>query len=203
MGCDIHAFVEYYKDDAWHPAEPWIQDDRYGDGKDSWRVPEHLGVPTSRDYDWFGFLADVRNGTWGEPMPVLHEPKGLPADCCERIKAESDDWNGDGHSHSFFTLKELEDGYRQHRETPIWFNGSILNADPAWIALPEDKRPKPGSYSAGGWGPNGEHPKYRWCVKLGDEIGTSYHAYTRYLRNAAYEYSVSPEQIRLVFWFDN
>lgn len=38
----------------------------------------------------------------------MHEPKGLPDDCCDEINGESKRWGSDGHSHSWATLAELE-----------------------------------------------------------------------------------------------
>ena len=37
----------------------------------------------------------------------MSDPKGLPEDVSDVVKEESDRWNGDGHSHSYFTLREL------------------------------------------------------------------------------------------------
>lgn len=76
--------------------------------------PEVLGwLYDNRDYDVFAILADVRNGRGfagiktGEGFVPISEPKDLPIDVSEEVKKESDYWGGDGHSHSYLTLKEL------------------------------------------------------------------------------------------------
>lgn len=53
-------------------------------------------------------LADVRNRSKSKP---ISEPKGLPIDISDIVKKESESWGCDGHSHSFFTLKELYEYY--------------------------------------------------------------------------------------------
>lgn len=43
----------------------------------------------------------------GDGFNPISEPKGLPEDVSAPIKAEADAWEGDGHSHSFHTLQAL------------------------------------------------------------------------------------------------
>ena len=55
----------------------------------------------------YGFLANVRNYS---RVPPISEPRGLPEDISEDVKSESEEyWSGDGHSHSWVSLKELLD----------------------------------------------------------------------------------------------
>jgi len=66
-----------------------------------------------RNYDLFAILADVRNGSGfagddtGDGFVPICETRGLPDDVDEEIGKISDKWGGDGHSHSWVTLKEL------------------------------------------------------------------------------------------------
>lgn len=123
MGCDIHMFAEKkvngkweklskkFKNSYYNPDEPNRKDD---DGYE-WN-PEFTDEPyDGRNYDLFAILADVRNGygfagvNTGEGFIPISQPKGLPEDVTDEVKKSSEEWGCDGHSHSFFTLKELKD----------------------------------------------------------------------------------------------
>ena len=82
---------------AWVTADTWYWEDTY------WRADEYYH---DRNYFLFAILADVRNQFRIDP---LSEPRGIPADSCYPIKYIVNEWKGDGHSHSYFTLKELLD----------------------------------------------------------------------------------------------
>ena len=84
MGTDITMAVEVRIGDRW-----------------KWLDGEHVDV--ERSYDLFGLLANVRNGTWGDPVPVIAAPRGLPADADARLLV---DVPGE-HSFSHLTLAEL------------------------------------------------------------------------------------------------
>lgn len=88
MGCDIHTVVEIKNADG-----NWI-------GLDE--VPKQFN---DRNYSTFAFLADVRNrfNTKG------FKPKGWPEDMSEITKQLKEKWDGDSHSESFLTLKELDE----------------------------------------------------------------------------------------------
>lgn len=57
-----------------------------------------------RSYGVFGFLADVRNYSM---VPPIAERRGKPEDVSDYVKAEY--WESDDHSHSWLSLKELLD----------------------------------------------------------------------------------------------
>lgn len=67
-----------------------------------------------RNYDAFAILADVRNGRGfagvktGEGFNPIADPKGVPSDASPEYKEEVESWEGDGHSHSYFTVAELK-----------------------------------------------------------------------------------------------
>ncbi len=205
MGCDIHPYVEYFKDGKWNPAEPWVLDDKYGDGEKTWRVPSHLQVSNDRNYHWFSWLADVRNGTWGEVMPVLAEPRGLPDDVNERIKDSSNRWDCDGHSHSYFTLEELRDGWNRDHDKGVTFHGAIDPRNPSpelaeWLAKDPTKRGEPPC----GYCAMGTHcVPFEWHQKVKDIIGETYRVVNGYLWNVRFEFGVNESEVRFVFWFDN
>ncbi len=123
MGCDIHCFVEKkdlktkdwkqitgFKSDFYRPDSEHFSSDNYKNG------PSLLDC---RNYDEFAILADVRNGRGfagcdtGDTITPISMPKGIPNDVSNEIKKESDDWGGDGHSHSWLTAQEIND-YNAH-----------------------------------------------------------------------------------------
>jgi hypothetical protein len=111
MGCDIHFYVEK-KNKAgtkWVSADVWEKDDNYV------HVPYEKRYYSGRNYNLFAILADVRNGSGfagcktGEGFNPISQPKGLPDDVSKEMKQASEGMGGDGHSHSWFTLRELLD----------------------------------------------------------------------------------------------
>ena len=104
MGCDIHSYAEKKVNGKWEkvgevfPMDEWDRNYYKKDFNDSpfdWR-----------SYPMFGFLADVRNYSNSE---YLSEAKGLPDDISKEVQEKADDWEGDGHSHSWLSVKELLD----------------------------------------------------------------------------------------------
>ena len=95
MGCDIHTITEIRKNGKWERVQ---------------EVPEEFNC---RNYSVFAFLANVRNSFDTQGF----QPKGLPEDIsalhfdyCEDgnyfdINFDSEDY----HSHSYLTLQELQD----------------------------------------------------------------------------------------------
>ncbi len=127
MGCDIHFYVEKYSNEdyigpkdiseerdtkigviteditlsncyRWIPVDKWIYEDGY------WNVPYNESFYKGRDYFLFSILADVRNDDTVVPISY---PRGIPDDPSYPYKLISENWDGDGHSHSYFTLEEL------------------------------------------------------------------------------------------------
>lgn len=112
MGCDIHLYAEVKVDGKWASRENWC---REYDDQDADNVPYKDRLYTKRSYDTFAILADVRNGrgfagiVTGEGFNPISAPRGLPPDVSPQVKAQSNSWDGDGHSHSWLTLNELLD----------------------------------------------------------------------------------------------
>lgn len=105
MGCDIHLTVEKLVDGKWVDQSAW--------------KTEHQGTPDEyttqvrydqwyggRNYALFALLADVRNYHNFKP---LADPRGIPANASREYREWATRWGGDGHSHSYLTLKELLD----------------------------------------------------------------------------------------------
>lgn len=109
MGADIHDYCEVQKPDGtWEMLGKVFENPYYReeDPIDGWNTPKTEHPYKMRNYALFGFLAAVR----GDEVPPLAEPRGVPTDASEDYKKLVNDELGcDGHSASYFTLKELLD----------------------------------------------------------------------------------------------
>ena len=123
MGCDIHFYVEKWTSSNNYEGPRdlsedrdqklnegledipthfrWVSADKWEKNHSWWANKEYYG---GRNYYLFAILADVRNGSNIEPISY---PKGIPDDASSGYRYMCDRWEGDGHSHSFFTLEEL------------------------------------------------------------------------------------------------
>lgn len=123
MGCDCHFYTERWTssnnyqgprdisadrnskieeiiegipvEERWISADTWEIDDGY------WVANE---IYDNRNYYLFAILADVRNDGSVESIDY---PRGIPDDCSSGYSYITKQWGSDGHSHSYFTLKEL------------------------------------------------------------------------------------------------
>lgn len=84
MGCDIHGFVEVKIKGKWHATKQ---------------------IPTVQSYDIFAILAGVRNHLNAVP---ISEPRGIPEDASEAVKQDAQDWEGEGHNHSWLSSEDFE-----------------------------------------------------------------------------------------------
>ena len=141
MGCDIHLFVEVRKDGKWEAIKDidkialWQAQENLKDFEnlDEGEVsgytemdfierveqeskPKYMFLYNGRNYNLFSMLADVRNGYKcnGKLYMItpISEPRGVPSDASDAYKEYVEEWGVDGHSHSYFTLAELD--------TPYW-----------------------------------------------------------------------------------
>ena len=123
MGCDIHLFAEVkkrksFKDKLmfWKPKK-WANVDKFSKNELYEEYPDEEGefeikredrfYTGGRCYNLFAALAGVRSEHFNEQVVPVSSPKGLPFDISDIVKAESDRYGSDGHSHSFNTLGEL------------------------------------------------------------------------------------------------
>lgn len=109
MGCDIHVCSEFknYKD-KWVNCDhfrlnPYYEPGDEEEGEGEWEI---VPIYDDRNYALFATLTDVRN--YGGTTPISEE-RGLPDDVHPLTKKMSDYWGTDGHTHSYYTLKELLD----------------------------------------------------------------------------------------------
>ena len=135
MGADIHMYIERWTDSndyegprdlseernlklnqilegsppnfRWVSADSWeieLTENSTGGYGDYWNVIYEKKFYSGRNYSLFSRLADVRS--YGE-YNAISEPRGIPEDASFGYKYMCDQWGGDAHSHSYFTLKEL------------------------------------------------------------------------------------------------
>ena len=175
MGCDIHGYMETKHD---YSDKPW------------WN--KELEIPDDRDYDFFGILANVRNYANAKP---ISEPKGTPFDVSDEVKEEIQRWNSDGHSHSYVTLKEFDD-YDWESES---LDGRIST-----IRKSTGEELGKASYTYEQDLSKEELDKLDVELKhlnrkAKDLLSPKWKAYIELMRT----YSSNPENVRIVFWFDN
>lgn len=116
MGCDIHFYVEKREGSRWVSADTWCKDEYGSLSTYDWSSDhKSRGRPfyDGRNYGLFAILANVRNGygfagvDTGDGYVPISKPRGLPQDASPNVKRSSEEWDGDGHSHSHFTVAEL------------------------------------------------------------------------------------------------
>lgn len=239
MGCDIHMYVEQRQaDGTWtYCPEPKIAAFQNQDGSDYMVESWYFG----RNYTLFGYLADVRNdlGYGTSRVRPIDTPRGIPADASPEYKKIAGPWCGsqdcegdghcgwgqDGHSHSYFTLRELvlaaqaEDRTVDHRGwvTPSEYAAFLATGQPSsWcggvgggnvqhisnaemqrliVAHPELTEQKRHT---------GPHPSYyteiRWQTTINDSLGGDWQEFLKRLGELTYD---DGSDVRAVFFFDN
>lgn len=206
MGCDIHVHVEYKKtvcgEEKWWCGDffhvnPWYHTDAYE------RQYSLVGLCDYRCYNRFAVLANVRN--YGN-TEYIDEPRGMPDDVSAEVMGDYLRWGVDGHSHSYFTLKELID--YQESIKPLKQRGMIspeaqkdfdehgLVPD-EWCQWTNDE-----TWAFREWETENTVliPLIDAIKKRADELYFIYDFLWETNPEKAYELS---ENIRIVFWFDN
>lgn len=110
MGCDIHWHSETRTDTGWtcDQAATFVNDtgDYYGEGENE-AGKTHYDMDDlkgrDRNYWFFGLLANGVRRNW----PFSFEEKGQPGDMSHEVGTIVQQWEGDGHSHSWLTREEL------------------------------------------------------------------------------------------------
>ena len=101
MGCDIHMFAEYKKPNGKWEADPTHKRVDKTEDDPGWSETLDDG---GRDYNFFFALSGVR---YGDVKPFTGE-KCIPEDLSGPVQEAVDEWDGDAHSHTLFTLREYE-----------------------------------------------------------------------------------------------
>lgn len=183
MGCDIHIRTEVKRNGKWENA------DFYKKIGQNFNIVE---IYDGRSYSLFTILAG-RN--YNEVMKPMSQPRGIPKDATNEYKELCELWDGDGHSHSYLTLRELEQVFNKHRN--VTYSGLI---SPKQVSdLKEGILPK-----SWGQGTNQEgYERHEWT-----DINHPFRDLVEALRSRLkyyypYDYSEHEEDIRIVFFFDN
>ena len=223
MGCDIHLFVEkqskYNK--RWISADIWTESD-YSDDHGELEVDLDNRIYSDRNYDAFAILANVRNGygfagiDTGDGFVPIDDPRGLPDDISPLVRKEAEHWEGDGHSHSYFTLKELKEYNWTGQITKL---RGVVNSE-QYKQFKADGIPK--AYCGGVSGPgmknvsNQEmeqaiasmhtenvYTPVEWQETYASAAGNFYSKVIPKLEEMCKNDKLEEDQIRIVFWFDN
>jgi hypothetical protein len=101
MGCDIHIYREKLIDGNWVTADSWYP------CKYEENVSSHEEIGGGRNYALFYCLARVRQN--GKGHKFSFSPRGMPLTASVEVLSDYKRWEGDGHSHSFLYLHELEE----------------------------------------------------------------------------------------------
>lgn len=218
MGCDIHNHIEYKKNiyigdnSEGKPVyeERWICGDYFKVNpyynkweNDSEKPFELVRFCEDRNYGLFSLLADVRNYSNNKP---ISEPKGLPNDLSKEVIEDAEHWELDGHSHSFFTLKELLD--YQKKQFKLKRSG-FVSPESAEMLDKYGKKPEEWCQSTNATG---------WTYREWEVVNDSFNHLIEEIKRRADELSViysfewerdfdkaykKSDRIRLVFWFDS
>jgi hypothetical protein len=183
MGADIHLWVEKQACGSWEFANTYRIDPTGAESWVEWDEPY-----SDRNYWLFALLADVRNAAT-QFKPIL-PVRGVPADLSEIGKRIVEQWDGDGHSHSWASSNELllhpwhdlltihgfvkadeADLWRTHRRPPV-----------NWSQQPYSSYTEPLSWT---------DTKASLCGSFVDEFLPTLPSYGH------------PEETRVVFFFDN
>jgi len=230
MGCDIHCYAEIKKNGVWSVVGKVFVDVYYDpDEKDSkWNSPKTDEPYNGRNYNLFAILANVRNGVGfagvriGDGFVPISAPKGLPDDLSATLRDDSDDWGCDGHSHSFHTLKTLID-YDWNQTT---YEGGFVSTDQYRVFL---KKGQPEAWCGGVGGDNVKiinnedmtklieseliesdfdkrftyYTQVKWKISYKEAASFFIDKSMGTLKKLIDAESLSEDDIRIVFWFDN
>lgn len=175
MGCDIHSFAEKRNKETgkWEKVTNVFTLDDF-DKKYYNKEKGDCPFP-NRSYSIFAFLADVRNYDRCTP---IKQPAGFPKDASREVKREYKKWEGDAHSASYLTARELSEfDYDQtfwnrritRQEAPNYFNGAALAEEGEGVVL-----------------------TYR------ENLGAFFFTHLEELKSIG-----ELDDVRIVFWFDN
>jgi len=187
MGTDIHIAVEIFYNGRWHLSDV---------------------TPTQdRNYRAFAVLANVRNGygfggfSTGDELKPISEPRGLPDDMSPELRAkiaqnESSDeidegqyfWLGD-YGYSWVTLKEL---LEYDLDAPVLVSGYVSEEQAKHY---QETGEFPRAYAT--WTPQPGFVKLSWPQPIRDSAPLIQTLIDE-IRGLG-----APENVRLVFGFDN
>jgi hypothetical protein len=205
MGCDIHIhtekLIEINGKNKWVNCDNWRYNEYYNpknsDGEQKLNIhPIYLG----RNYELFSILAGVRSND-DDPSKCISTPKGLPKNISKHTKAEAKRWEGDAHSHSYLTLKEIKDFHSKNSK--VKFSGFISKEN----AKKLDEGTGTPDFWCGYANPELEFVHREW-EEENMALNKLISAIDERMRDEFWifgkeEYPEIEGKIRIVFWFDN
>jgi hypothetical protein len=203
MGCNIHLFTEAFATTnsvkSWYNCDNWRLNRYYEPNNDDGEFEYTVrSIYRDRDYSLFAVLADVRN--YGDDA-CIDSPRGLPEDVSTAIEKESNRWDGDGHSHSYFTLAELKE-FRKHHGTTQY--AGLVSPDDAEML--DSRTGTPRSWCQGTSDKSWVH---RTWVVDGSPLDGLIASVDKRMRDEFYIWRDEVDtteyegMFRIVFWFDN
>lgn len=207
MGCDIHMFSEKKplrpamdeEKEVWHNCDLFTMNGFYVKGEEDEEQFSVVEIYGGRNYNLFSILANVRNGADNNCICL---PKGFPDDCCEYIRDQKKSWDGDGHSHSWFTLAELKAFRAEQKESGVKtkYSGMMSLEDAALV----DDGQMPNSWCK--WSSSSSYVYREWEYQQ-DFLLPLIEAMDRRVPEI-FRYDSRPQEekdadYRIVFWFDN
>jgi hypothetical protein len=173
MGCDIHSWAEVREGRHWNTVDAVFPLDDFGK---SWEKRSHTEHPFDwRSYGMFGFLADVRNYSH---VPCIQKPVwSLPDDVSERVSADYGD-DGDYHSLNVITLRTLLE----------------FDYDQTFWDRRVTKQVAPNCFDGAALADEGEGR----TLTIRGFLGKQFFEELEILKSLG-----GPDDVRIVFWFDN
>lgn len=169
MACDIHDYLEIRREGRWEYAG----DDAFPGNE--YDFEKHSPFDGVRSYGLYGFLADVRNYS---QVPSVACKRGLPADVTSEVQAQSEEWDVNGHSHTWVSLAEL---LAYDYDQVIWDRRVT-------------KQISPGLWSGAAIAQQGEDEH----LTLREFLGEWFFGRLELLKKFG-----APEDVRIIMWFDN
>lgn len=209
MGADIHMYVERREGDRWVALKG--RNPYYDLLKEQDEVVYQNWIWQGRDYDLFAVLADVRNEFDFVPVSL---PKGLPVDVSDIVRSHANIMCFDEHSHTWLSLRELQE-----------YDLNRIVKRSGWVSLHEFENflasGKPQVWSNGIGGMNIIHVSSdqmqglldgKYDAKKGRKYYSQIEWEDTYQEVVGYAWEMivpvmeemgGPDDVRLVFWFDN
>lgn len=149
----------------------------FRDGK--WVCKPYPMFNPEQDYDLFSVLAGVRRSGPRKRVDPLVTNRGLPHDLSDSVKYDWLEWGDAMHDENYLTLAELREGAKKIR---------VSNITPDTWVFPDEDKLLPWSFS----------------TLLSDlECYASREYSTLRAQEGKEKVVLQPDQIRIVFWFDN
>jgi hypothetical protein len=218
----------------WVSADRWTPN-KYADDEcePPVRVEYEDRIYSGRNYSLFAILADVRNGRGfagcdtGDGFVPIDDPRGIPDDVSDSVKADADRWDADGHSHSWLTVAEM----LAYDWTQTTKQRGFVSAPEFWKWNRWNRKngESPDSYCGGVGGAGIRKVSEQEMIQLLEPFGNEWSAQERIENELSSVYCQAeweqpyykavrhflsdtmprlwqlgkPDEVRLVFWFDN